>query len=151
MSKNLPEVNREKSQEKEALKSACYIVKLFATHTCTWSLWITVHINLFLFPKDLSDYCKTEGAAPSESCVFLNLMISFLWREWRDAASTRRFFIKKLNLEFQELLLNKAAGKLLQQIQVKDYFLGDSLPTIKSMLYWYLYESKSLTVLMIKY
>ena len=82
--------------------------------------------------KDLSDFCKTEGAAPSESCMFLNLMISFLWREWRDTTSTKSYFIKKMNLEFQELLLNKAAGKLLQRIQVKDYCLGDSLPTIKS-------------------
>lgn len=37
-----------------------------------------------------------------------------------------------MNVEFKEMLLNKAAGKLMEQITVKDYFLGDSLPVIKS-------------------
>jgi len=82
-------------------------------------------------PKKLTDYCKSKGAAPSESCMFLNLMIAFLWREWRDSTSTKSYFIKKMNLEFQELLLYKTAGKLLQKIHVKDYCLGDSLPIIK--------------------
>eukprot|EP00794_Sanderia_malayensis_P006959 gene6959-7744_t len=35
-----------------------------------------------------------------------------------------------MNNEFQELLLNKAVGKLLQQIRVKDFCLGESLPVI---------------------
>ena len=64
--------------------------------------------------------------------MFLNLVIAFLWREWRDTAATKSYFIKKMNMEFQELLLNKAAGKVLQQISVKDYCLGDSLPVIQS-------------------
>ena len=64
--------------------------------------------------------------------MFLNLMLAFLWREWRDTTKMKSYFIKKMNLEFQELLLNKAAGKLLQQICVKDFSLGDSLPVIKS-------------------
>ena len=64
--------------------------------------------------------------------MFLNLMIAFLWREWRDTPATKSYFIKKMNMEFQELLLNKAAGKILQQISVKDYCLGDSLPVIQS-------------------
>ena len=79
------------------------------------------------------DYCKSDGATPSESCMFLNLMISFLWREWRDTAAVKAYFIKKMNLEFQELLLNKAVGKMLNQIRVKDYCLGDSLPVIKGL------------------
>ena len=37
-----------------------------------------------------------------------------------------------MNVEFKEMLLNKAAGKLMEQITVKDYYLGDSLPVIKS-------------------
>eukprot|EP00112_Aurelia_sp_Birch-Aquarium-sp1_P023277 Seg687.8 transcript_id=Seg687.8/GoldUCD/mRNA.D3Y31 product="PDZ domain-containing protein 8" protein_id=Seg687.8/GoldUCD/D3Y31 len=82
-------------------------------------------------PKDISEYCKADGATPSESCMFLNLMIAFLWREWRDTPATKSYFIKKMNMEFKELLLNKAAGKILQQISVKDYCLGDSLPVIQ--------------------
>ncbi len=80
----------------------------------------------------MSDYCSAEGATSSESCMFFNLVIAFLWKEWRDTTKTKSYFIKKMNLEFQELLLNKAGGKLLQQISVKDFCLGDSLPVIKS-------------------
>ena len=37
-----------------------------------------------------------------------------------------------MNTEFKEMLLNKAAGKLIEQISVCDYYLGDSLPIFKS-------------------
>jgi len=39
-----------------------------------------------------------------------------------------------MNMEFQEMLLNKTAGKLMEQITVRDYYLGDSLPEFKSVL-----------------
>ncbi|XP_057313553.1 PDZ domain-containing protein 8-like isoform X1 [Hydractinia symbiolongicarpus] len=82
-------------------------------------------------PKDIAEYCGIEGATESETCMFLNLTFQFLWKEWRDSPKTRNFFIRKMNLEFQEMLLNKAAGKLMEQITVSDYYLGDSLPVIK--------------------
>ena len=82
--------------------------------------------------QDLSKFCTLEGATEKESCLFLNLIFQFLWKEWRDSPKTRSFFIRKMNMEFQEMLLNKAAGKLMEQIKVKDYYLGDSLPEFKS-------------------
>ncbi|XP_066911175.1 PDZ domain-containing protein 8-like [Clytia hemisphaerica] len=83
-------------------------------------------------PKDLANFCKLDGATDKESCMFLNLIFQFLWREWRDSPKTRNFFIRKMNMEFQEMLLNKAAGKIMEQITVRDYYLGDSLPEFKS-------------------
>lgn len=85
----------------------------------------------FIF-KDLANFCKLDGATDKESCMFLNLIFQFLWREWRDSPKTRNFFIRKMNMEFQEMLLHKAAGKIMEQITVRDYYLGDSLPEFKS-------------------
>ena len=82
-------------------------------------------------PQDIAQYCGIEDATESETCMFLNLIFQFLWKEWRDSPKTRNFFIRRMNLEFQEMLLNKAAGKLMEQITVRDYHLGDSLPVIK--------------------
>lgn len=82
-------------------------------------------------PEDVAEYCGIEDATESETCMFLNLIFQFLWKEWRDSPKTRNFFMRRINLEFQEMLLNKAAGKLMEQIIVRDYHLGDSLPVIK--------------------
>ena len=84
--------------------------------------------------QDIAKYCGYEGATESESCMFLNLIFQFLWKEWRDSPKTRNFFIRKMNMEFKEMLLNKAAGKLMEQITIRDYYLGDSLPIIKSKI-----------------
>ena len=81
--------------------------------------------------EDAAKFCAQDGATDSETCMFVNLIFQFLWREWRDTPRARNFFIKKMNLEFQEMLRNKAAGKLMEQITVRDYYLGDSLPLIK--------------------
>ena len=46
----------------------------------------------------------------------------------------KTYFIKKINLEFEEMMLHKAAGKLMEEIRVRDYCLGDSLPVIKGKI-----------------
>ncbi|XP_047126500.1 PDZ domain-containing protein 8 isoform X1 [Hydra vulgaris] len=83
-------------------------------------------------PRSIAEFCSKEGATEKESCMFLNLIFQFLWKEWRDSPKTRNFFICKMNMEFKEMLLNKAAGKLIDQISVCDYYLGDSLPVFKN-------------------
>ncbi|XP_033631360.1 PDZ domain-containing protein 8-like [Asterias rubens] len=69
----------------------------------------------------------------TESCNALNVLISFLFRELKDASFVRRWVVRKMNVEFEELLTTKAAGKILEQITVQDYCLGTSFPTIKSV------------------
>ncbi|XP_022079538.1 PDZ domain-containing protein 8-like isoform X2 [Acanthaster planci] len=69
----------------------------------------------------------------TESCNALNVLVAFLFQELKDAAFVRRWVVRKMNVEFEELLTTKTAGKILEQINVQDYCLGTSFPTIKSV------------------
>ncbi|XP_041458403.1 PDZ domain-containing protein 8-like [Lytechinus variegatus] len=65
-----------------------------------------------------------------ESCNAANALISFLFNELKDTLPVRRWIIKKMNVEFEELLNAKTAGKILEQITVRDYCLGPTFPTL---------------------
>ena len=61
----------------------------------------------------------------------LNLLLAFLWKEWRDSPQMRAFFLKKMNFEFSELMQGRTASKLIEQITIEEFSLGSSLPVIK--------------------
>ncbi|CAH2323228.1 PDZ domain-containing 8 [Pelobates cultripes] len=73
------------------------------------------------------------GAAPPESCHFLNAIFLFLFRELRDSALLRRWLAKKIRVEFEELLRSRTAGRLLEGLSLRDISLGDSLPVFRSV------------------
>lgn len=68
-----------------------------------------------------------------ETCYFLNATILFLFRELRDTALARRWVTKKIKVEFEELLQTKTAGRLLEGLSLRDVFLGDTVPFIKTI------------------
>ncbi|KAM9197845.1 PDZ domain-containing protein 8 isoform 2-T2 [Dugong dugon] len=83
-----------------------------------------------------------SGAAPApetpapptrETCYFLNATILFLFRELRDTALARRWVTKKIKVEFEELLQTKTAGRLLEGLSLRDVFLGETVPFIKTI------------------
>lgn len=81
-----------------------------------------------------------EGGAPEtpapptrETCYFLNATILFLFRELRDTALARRWVTKKIKVEFEELLQTKTAGRLLEGLSLRDVFLGDTVPFIRTV------------------
>ncbi|XP_005387931.1 PREDICTED: PDZ domain-containing protein 8 isoform X2 [Chinchilla lanigera] len=76
-----------------------------------------------------------EPPAPPtrETCYFLNAIVLFLFRELRDTALTRRWVTKKIKVEFEELLQTKTAGRLLEGLSLRDVFLGDTVPFIKTI------------------
>ncbi|XP_077635648.1 PDZ domain-containing protein 8 [Crocuta crocuta] len=74
------------------------------------------------------------GPPPTrETCYFLNATILFLFRELRDTALARRWVTKKIKVEFEELLQTKTAGRLLEGLSLRDVFLGDTVPFIKTI------------------
>ncbi|MEE6486705.1 hypothetical protein FKM82_014681 [Ascaphus truei] len=84
----------------------------------------------------------TTGAAPPppppppgkpETCHFLNAIFLFLFRELRDTALLRRWVTKKIKVEFEELLLTRTAGRLLEGLSLRDISLGDVLPVFRSV------------------
>ncbi|NXU40551.1 PDZD8 protein, partial [Drymodes brunneopygia] len=75
-------------------------------------------------------------SAPSsreETCHFLNAIFLFLFRELRDTALVRDWVIKKIKVEFEELLQAKMTGKVLEGLSLREVSLGDVLPVFKSV------------------
>ncbi|NXD78331.1 PDZD8 protein, partial [Halcyon senegalensis] len=74
--------------------------------------------------------------APSsreETCHFLNAIFLFLFRELRDTALVRNWVIKKIKVEFEELLQAKMTGKVLEGLSLRDVSLGNVLPVFKAV------------------
>ncbi|NXQ31094.1 PDZD8 protein, partial [Alaudala cheleensis] len=74
--------------------------------------------------------------APSsreETCHFLNAIFLFLFRELRDTSLVRDWVIKKIKVEFEELLQTKMTGKMLEGLSLREVSLGDVLPVFKSV------------------
>lgn len=87
----------------------------------------------FKLPKELFEALKEAlKKDQKESCLALNLIICFLFRELKDKQFIRRWVIKKMNLEFAELM-QKTAGRILEQITVQEFNLGPAFPVIKSV------------------
>lgn len=82
-------------------------------------------------PKEQSP-TESGEAQKSETCHFLNAIFLFLFRELRDTPVVRHWLTKKIKVEFEELLLTKTAGRLLEGLSLRDIYLGNSLPLFKS-------------------
>uniref|UniRef100_A0A8C1L5Z4 PDZ domain containing 8 n=1 Tax=Cyprinus carpio TaxID=7962 RepID=A0A8C1L5Z4_CYPCA len=80
-------------------------------------------------PPSLSDSPHTSKA---ETCDFLNAIFLFLFREFRDTPVIRHWITKKIKVEFEELLLTKTAGRLLEGLSLRDISLGNSVPVFKT-------------------
>lgn len=100
---------------------------------CPWLSTFNWYKCCFL--QFIADYFKKDTATEQESCMSLNFLMAFLWREWRDSPQMKSFFLKKMNLEFSELMKGKAARKLIEQITIEELSLGTSLPVIKGALH----------------
>lgn len=61
---------------------------------------------------------KEELSNDTESMIALNLMLQFLFQELKDTKSIRRYIIRKLSVEFKELLTTKGAGKIVERLTV---------------------------------
>lgn len=99
----------------------------------------------FVLSQTLTDMINTnndntEGSSPrtnlsgnNESVIALNMIFQFLFQELKDTKGVRRYIIRKLSFEFNELLTTKAAGKFLQKISARDFSLGTSFPIIHNL------------------
>ncbi|XP_037661277.1 PDZ domain-containing protein 8 isoform X2 [Choloepus didactylus] len=76
---------------------------------------------------------ETPSLPTRETCYFLNATILFLFRELRDTALARRWITKKIKVEFEELLQTRTAGRLLEGLSLRDVFLGETVPFIKTI------------------
>jgi hypothetical protein len=64
------------------------------------------------------DALQSSDIPKRESCLALNLLFQFLFKELRNAQKVRRWFRHKLSLEFEELLTRTTTGKLFDCVSV---------------------------------
>lgn len=76
---------------------------------------------------------KEELSSDADSVIALNMMFQFLFQELKDTQSIRRYIIRKLSVEFKELLTTKGAGKFVERITAKDFSLGSGCPMIHAI------------------
>jgi hypothetical protein len=62
-----------------------------------------------------------------------NVLFQFLFQELKDSGSVRRYIIRKMTIEFQELLTTKPIGKIIEKITARDFSLGTGCPIIHSL------------------
>lgn len=74
-----------------------------------------------------------SGQAGAESCHFLNAIFLFLFRELRDTAELRRWMLRKIRVELEELLLSRTAGRLLEGLSVRELSLGEAVPEVSGI------------------
>ncbi|KAM4012694.1 PDZ domain-containing protein 8, partial [Anomaloglossus baeobatrachus] len=79
----------------------------------------------------LRDYLA--GTSGPESCHFLNAIFLFLFRELRDTAVLRRWLLRKIRVELEELLLSRTAGRLLEGLSLRELSLGDAVPVLRGV------------------
>jgi hypothetical protein len=68
--------------------------------------------------QSLVDALQSSDIPKRESCLALNLLFQFLFKELRNAEKVRRWFRHKLSLEFEELLTRTTTGKLFDCVSV---------------------------------
>merc|ERR1719431_132003 len=66
-----------------------------------------------------------------ETCYSINLLMQFLWKQLKDSNLVRHYMVKKLSVEFKELLTAKALGHFMENIVCRAFSLGPNLPIIK--------------------
>ncbi|XP_064609590.1 PDZ domain-containing protein 8-like [Liolophura sinensis] len=91
---------------------------------------LTPQTDTFRLPKELVKLLNDpELKTRKETCLFLNVLFQFLFRELKDTNLVRRWVIRKLNVEFLELL-QTTSGKLLDRISVRDFNFGPTFPMV---------------------
>ncbi|KAL7079302.1 hypothetical protein ACQ4LE_001802 [Meloidogyne hapla] len=69
-----------------------------------------------------------------ESCSSFSLLLHFLFQEIKDTRQFRRWLYKKLQLELNDATARSStAGRIIQDIQIRDLEIGTHAPMIKSI------------------
>ncbi|XP_065914002.1 PDZ domain-containing protein 8-like isoform X2 [Dysidea avara] len=83
--------------------------------------------------EELIQHIAEKGSGPEESCQFLNIALSFWFQEMRDSAIVKRFVMRRVQKEFEDFMMTRTQGKLVEQLVVRDYSLGEQLPVFHSV------------------
>ncbi|VDK28802.1 unnamed protein product [Gongylonema pulchrum] len=97
----------------------------------------TEQFQALRLPEELRRFLDKDGADGGatrwESCFIFSLILHFLFQEHKDTKRLRRWIHKKLQLELSDLTTRNAAGRLIQDIRIRDLSIGSKSPVINAM------------------
>ncbi|KAK0416254.1 hypothetical protein QR680_012379 [Steinernema hermaphroditum] len=90
-----------------------------------------------IIPQELRDFIKSgkdgRGLSEEESCFSISLIFHFLYQEHKDTRQFRRWIHKRLQLELNDLTTRSAAGRLIEEIRIRDLCVGNQFPVFNNI------------------
>lgn len=83
--------------------------------------------------EEIAKCIAQDGCNAKETCQFLNVGLSFLFQELKDSLIVKRFVMRRIQKEFEDFMMTKTQGKIVEQLTVRDYCLGKQLPVFHSV------------------
>ncbi|VDO53112.1 unnamed protein product, partial [Brugia timori] len=106
------------------------VLMLFVIYVLLFNPFECVFQELRHFLKEGNDESRVSEW---ESCFNLSLILHFLFQEHRDTRRLRRWIHRKLQLELNDLTTRNTAGRLIQDIRIRELSIGCRSPVIKSI------------------
>uniref|UniRef100_A0A0K0DK51 PDZ domain-containing protein 8 n=1 Tax=Angiostrongylus cantonensis TaxID=6313 RepID=A0A0K0DK51_ANGCA len=113
------------------------IVDPWAIHSSTPSSSFVDQYRPIEIPKELREFLKTgddgQGVSRWESCHSISLLLHMFFQEHKDGRYLRRWFHKRLQIELNDICTRSAAGRLIQEVRIRDLSLGTTAPRISAI------------------
>ncbi|EGT46229.1 hypothetical protein CAEBREN_31499 [Caenorhabditis brenneri] len=88
-------------------------------------------------PEELRGFLKSgedgQGISKWESTNSISLLLHMLFQEHKDTRALRRWVHKRLQMEMNDITTRSAAGRLIQEIRIRELSLGTKFMTINSI------------------
>uniref|UniRef100_A0A8R1E4F5 PDZ domain-containing protein n=1 Tax=Caenorhabditis japonica TaxID=281687 RepID=A0A8R1E4F5_CAEJA len=82
-------------------------------------------------PDELRGFFKSgedgQGISKWESCNSISLLLHMLFQEHKDSRALRRWVHKRLQMEMNDITTRSAAGRLIQEIRIRELSLGTKI------------------------
>uniref|UniRef100_A0A915J258 PDZ domain-containing protein n=1 Tax=Romanomermis culicivorax TaxID=13658 RepID=A0A915J258_ROMCU len=93
----------------------------------------------FVLPIELRELLTENDSdglqSAKESCISFSLLLQFLFQEFKNAKSFKRWILKKLQIDFNELMSRSLIGnKIIRDINVRRLEVGSRAPSLELLL-----------------
>ncbi|PIC32914.1 hypothetical protein B9Z55_013079 [Caenorhabditis nigoni] len=88
-------------------------------------------------PEEIRTFLKSgedgQGISRWESTNAISLLLHMLFQEHKDTRALRRWVHKRLQMEMNDIATRSTAGRLIQEIRIRELSLGTKFATINSI------------------
>lgn len=116
--------------------AVAYFILFNPLGTPSYSITFSDQFQPLRIAPELSRFLRSNdggSGSKSESCFSLSLILHFLYQEYKDTRRFRRWFHKRLQLELNDLTTRSAAGRLIQDVRIRDLCVGSQFPVISNV------------------